>query len=261
VRLVSTLTFIEKRTLEKYLDMGGGYVLTFSNRTMQEFFADTVRRDCYDEKYGRGSKASIMRSFWQQESDPLVAKVLNALVELKGTSDGDPEHDAVVRIVERLRSGGEVEDLEALDASVNGRDFEALTKSVREAIEKDEPESGLDRLHTFTIKYMRLLCARYGIVTDKDKPLHSLMGEYVKKRPPLESEMSERILKSTISIFQSFNDVRNDRSLAHDNPLLARSEAYLIVGHILGVIRFLSTIESIEPNAASAAAEDWDVPF
>jgi hypothetical protein len=261
VSTVSTLTFIEKRTLERYLDMGGGYVLTFSNRSMQEFFADTVGRDCYDEKYGRGSKASIMRSFWQQETDPLVAKLLSALVELKGSPEGEPEHDAVMRIVERLRSGGEVEGLEALDASVSGRDFQALTKAVREAIERDEPEAGLDRLHTFTVKYMRVLCARYGIATDKDKPLHSLMGEYAKKRPPLESEMSERILKSTISIFQSFNDVRNDRSLAHDNPLLARSEAYLIVGHILGVIRFLSTIESLEPSAASAAAEDWDVPF
>jgi hypothetical protein len=124
---------------------------------MQEFFADTVRRDCYDEKYGRGSKASIMRSFWQQESDPLVAKLLSALVELKGNPEGNPEHDAAMRIVERLRSGGEVEDLEALDGSVSGRNFQALTKAVREAIERDEPEAGLDRLHTFTVKYARPL--------------------------------------------------------------------------------------------------------
>ena len=37
---------------------------------------------------------------------------------------------------------------------------------------------------------------------------------------PYESEMADRILKSSISIFEPFNDVRNNRSLARDNPIL-----------------------------------------
>jgi len=37
-------------------------------------------------------------------------------------------------------------------------DFDALAKQVRAAIEKNEPQSWLDRLHTFVTKYVRSLC-------------------------------------------------------------------------------------------------------
>jgi len=40
--------------------------------------------------------------------------------------------------------------------------------------------------------------------------------------------MTERILKSSISILDAFNDVRNNKSLAHDNPVLNRNESLLI---------------------------------
>lgn len=33
--------------------------------------------------------------------------------------------------------------------------------------------------------------------------------------------MSERIIKSSISIFEAMNDLRNNKSLAHDNPTLS----------------------------------------
>lgn len=36
---MSSLTNSEKRRLEKHLNMGGGYVLDFENRTYEEFFA------------------------------------------------------------------------------------------------------------------------------------------------------------------------------------------------------------------------------
>jgi hypothetical protein len=39
---MSDLTFIEKTKLEKQFQMGGGYVLDFSNRTLAEFVADSM---------------------------------------------------------------------------------------------------------------------------------------------------------------------------------------------------------------------------
>ena len=68
-------------------------------------------------------------------------------------------------------------------------------------------------MHTFVIKYVRELCSRHGIAFEKDTPLHSLFGLYVKflqKNNLVESEMSERILKSSISVLDTFNDVRNN---------------------------------------------------
>ena len=45
------LTFIEKTKLEKLFQMGGGYVLDFSNRILAEFVAESTGRDIYDAKY------------------------------------------------------------------------------------------------------------------------------------------------------------------------------------------------------------------
>ena len=36
----------------------------------------------------------------------------------------------------------------------------------------------------------------------------------------LESPMTDRILRFSISVLQEFNYVRNEQSLAHDNPIL-----------------------------------------
>ena len=48
---MSDLTFIEKTKLERQLQMGGGYVLDFSNRTLAEFVAESTGRDLYDVRY------------------------------------------------------------------------------------------------------------------------------------------------------------------------------------------------------------------
>ena len=54
---------MERRTLEQYLQMGDGYVLTFSNRTFREFMVDAVGMDIDDETVGGlGSKANRLRA-------------------------------------------------------------------------------------------------------------------------------------------------------------------------------------------------------
>jgi hypothetical protein len=68
---MSDLTNLEKRQFERLLEMGGGYVLDFSNRTFAEFVTDSVGRDIYDARYahGSGSKANLLRGFWKQETN------------------------------------------------------------------------------------------------------------------------------------------------------------------------------------------------
>jgi hypothetical protein len=44
----------------------------------------------------------------------------------------------------------------------------------------------------------------------------------------IDSEMTERILKSSISLLEAFNHVRNHQSFAHDNPVLNYEESRLI---------------------------------
>jgi hypothetical protein len=253
---MSDLTAIEKRKLEKALGMDSGYVLNFSNRTFAEFILDSTGIEIYNSKYdyGSSSKANRLRAFWNVESNYVVGKLLGDIFQawdaLAGYSSTPHPPGDCLKIVCRLKESAPVPDIETVLAISGEQGFESLSKSVRESIERNEPESGLDRLHTFLVKYFRLLCRKHGITTERDKPLHSLAGEYVKalrSEGLIESEMTERILKSTISILEAFNKVRNEQSYAHDNKVLNYTESILIFGHISSSIRF---IEAVEGNLA-----------
>ena len=107
---------------------------------------------------------------------------------------------------------------------------------------------------------------RHGIEVPKDKPLHSLLGEYIKalkQAGHLESEMTERILKTSISVLDAFNQVRNDQSLAHDNSILNYDESLLIFNNVASSIRFIQALErKIAQRATATEAEfDDDIPF
>src|SRR5262245_61837225 len=226
---MADLSNSEKRAFERLLRMGGGYVLDFSNRTFSEFVIDSTGREIYDSRYdyGSGSKANRLRGFWNEEPNHVVAKLMGDLVDYaaeRGTpQESEPQLGACRRIVDRLRQSQPVPDITALVPESAEQEFDGITRQVREAIEKNQPEAGLDRLHTFTVKFVRTLCVGRGVAVTRDKALHGLFGEYVKclkAEGHVDSEMTERILKSSISILEAFNHVRNDRSFAHDNPVL-----------------------------------------
>jgi hypothetical protein len=271
---MADLSSIERRKLERLFRMGGGYVLNFTDRTFSEFFEEHTCRDIDAAVYReRGtSKANRLRGFWKVEGNHLVGKVIQALI-LYGQAencldDGEPgSTDDCWTIANRMMRDSPVAELDALTATADERDFEAVARHVREAIEKNLPEAALDRLHTFVIKYVRTLCEQRGIEVSRDKALHSIFGEYVKRlrdAGQLESLMTERILKSSISVLEAFSDVRNNKSLAHDNPILNYEESLLIFNHIASSIRFIKSIEAKTKHASalnSTEAFDDDSPF
>ncbi len=268
---MSDLTFMEKNKIEKILDMGGGYVLDFSNRSLSEFVADAVSCNIYDKRYefGSGSKANLLRRFFAIEPNHLVGRLLRAFLEYIRETNQMPVDDLYAdcqRIVDRLLAGAPVLDIHVLTPPQRERTFDTLVNSIRQAINDNKPETALDRLHTYVVKYLRTVCQECGISTPREKSLHSLLGEYVsylKRTGRIESIMTERILKSNISTMEAFNNVRNERSLAHDNPILNYHESLLIVDHVICSIRFLQSLDqrtTKERSPVEAAVAD-DVPF
>lgn len=71
----------EMRFLDSIFDMGGGYVLDFSNRTMSEFFLEELEIDIDHEMFSRDgtSKARRLRCLLQNADRPTVSRVLEAL--------------------------------------------------------------------------------------------------------------------------------------------------------------------------------------
>jgi hypothetical protein len=140
---MSTLTNIEKRKLERILDMGSGYVLDFSNRTFSEFVMDSAGREIYDSRYDGfgGSKANRLRGFWAAEANHNVGKLLGDLLDYAVETGVVPPKDEALlvecrRIGVRLLQESPVPELDALEPISSERDFETLVKAVRDTIEK-----------------------------------------------------------------------------------------------------------------------------
>ena len=55
--------------------------------------------------------------------------------------------------------------------------------------------------------------------------------------------MSRSFIKYSIAVFEKFNDVRNNRSLAHDNQLLEAREAKFIFEAVGAVLKFIKGID------------------
>ncbi|WP_282010511.1 hypothetical protein [Nitrospina watsonii] len=81
---MASLTPLEKKCFENILNMAGGYVLDFSDRSFGEFFRDSVGINITDVKYtsNGGSKAKKLRAFWEKETDRVVGKALKEMLEI-----------------------------------------------------------------------------------------------------------------------------------------------------------------------------------
>jgi len=276
IKKMADLTYIERANIEKFLGMKSGYVMDFSDRTFQEFVGEAVGLDIDNEKYhySSNSKANRLRQFIKVESNYTFGKLLSAFCDYwlskVHTGEIDPRDDEnlykeCVKIAERLKQESIVEHIDAIQPNVDDRDFKLLAKSIRESIEKNEPEAALDRLHTFTFRYLRELCDKHQISYEKTDSLNAVFGKYIKfliDNKHIESAMAEKILKYSINVIEAFNDIRNNKSFAHDNPVLNYHESVLIFNNVSNTIKFIETIENSIKKTKEPEQADWnDLPF
>ena len=133
----------------------------------------------------------------------------------------------------------------------HGEDWDTLSEDINQALARNEPTLVLDRLHTFSVKFFREICENNWIETKNDKgelyPLHSLVGmltKHYKKNNVFQSEFAEQALKSSISLFDTYNKIRNEHSYAHDNTILNNEEAILVVKIMAATISFVDELEN-----------------
>lgn len=277
---MSDLSHIEKIKLERYLRMESGYVLDFNNRTFGDFVYATTKINIFADEYSYigDSKAKRLRAFLEKERNYLVGRLIIAFIEyweaqkLLFTIQEIPNEDEIrqecFRTAERLKSDTVSAHVDAILPNTDERDFWVLAEQIKDLINNDQPEVALDRVHTFMVRYIRELCDKYNVQADPGKPLHSIFGEYVKylKREGLiESSMSELILRSSISVLDAFNDVRNNQSFAHDNHILNYDESLLIFNNIASLVKFIESLErkldSRRQQEQKNSSNKYDLPF
>lgn len=254
------------RIIDQVLGMEGGYVLNFSDRTMREWFDEECGIDIYDEKYsGHGtSKAKYLRCFIETEDAYTVTQVLRRLWDYRAAMSA-PKAEAwgppiannfaesiaadklrYFEVITTIEGSGVVPRTDAINKFTQDHTLEQLVTAIERDISANKPDAALDRLHTYCMKKFAHLLTERSIAFAKDDPLHSRVGLYIKE---LEKDhairpISLRIMKSAISIFDSYNGVRNTATFAHDTVIVDAHEARFIFDTITSILRFLKTTET-----------------
>lgn len=101
---MSSLKAHDKVIFEKLFDRGG-YVLDFTDRTYAEFFREHGV-DINNKKYqfNGASKMKRLRAFWELESDGLVAKILQAMLEYAAAIEkvNDSDRTKALSVIQKL---------------------------------------------------------------------------------------------------------------------------------------------------------------
>ena len=255
----------DRLCIEELLGMGGGYVMDLSNREFSELIRAETEMDVTDPRFSSlgTSKANRLRSLIEQSEPGVVARVLRGLWEhreLRGWTPDDlvePKPKAVrakyMAIVGRLERQAGQSDTDALALFADSATLDQLVEAINRDVAAGRHAASLDRLHTYCMKrFMHLLHAA-DLECLRHEPLQSRVGKYfrwLKEKGDL-STMTQQILKNGMGIVQQFNDIRNNRSFAHDNDIVDADEARLIFEAVVAILRFVDRTQPAQDGLAS----------
>ncbi|WP_399632672.1 abortive infection family protein [Sporosarcina sp. SG10008] len=272
---MSSLTTKDSLWFEQLLEMSGGWVLNFNDRTLRIFVLESVGIDIEDGIYvGVGSKAKRLRHFWKMENDFRTQKLLSDLIshwydpkEVYGYEFSDDElrlYEKCKFIIEVLKGNSIVEDMDDFSSIdvLNSQSIQLLSKEIKEKIQGNEPELALDRLHTFSVRFFRELGKKHSLEFKKDDGLHTLLKnyrEFIVGSGHIQSDMTIQILKLNTNVLNNFNFVRNNESFAHDNDVLNKIESKLICNHVISLLKFIDEVEEVfqKANIAMEKTPMW----
>lgn len=276
---MANLSYPEKATLEELFGMSTGYVIDFSNNTLQRFIGNITGIDIYtDPGYTEYcSKANKLRQVWNDESDDVVGELLVALLdyledyELKHNTLTDYKRKKISQmlvVANRLKGNS----ANIVLPTPQEETLNVLLGDINSALSRKRPELVLDRLHTFSSKYLRQICSDNNIaVIDNNGdyyPLHSLAGMLKKKYEQdslFQSTFTLIAIRNSISLFDQYNSIRNNQSYAHDNDVLDSMEAEFVVRLMANLLSFIDRAEKyrIQSQRAKNLETDYldDLPF
>lgn len=126
--------------------MGSGYVLNFSDRTFGDFVHEVVDIEIHSEKYtiNGSSKAKKLRAFWEIESDYIVGRLLNALIEeaeditRERTEEDKKLAERCREIASRLLAGGpSLDDLKQKAQALDANHLAEQIRRMEDSVETD----------------------------------------------------------------------------------------------------------------------------
>lgn len=239
--------------------MEGGYLLNLNNSQFERLVGKAINISIYGgpgyEEYC--SKANKMRELWDKESDSVIGLLMESLLDYyelyaKRQKKNPEEYQMQLKelrvVVNRLNGTDLHFELpENIEESL-----QTLLEDINHSVTQNKPTLVLDRIHTYASKVLRKACYENGIKVvsenGKNLPLHSLagmLGKFYERENVIESAFTLIALKQSISLFEKYNEIRNDKSFAHDNEILNVAEAEYVVKAMVNLLKFVNQIEDI----------------
>ena len=225
------------KVVNDYIGTSGGYLGDFSYRTHAEFYPGYCELDV-DAYAFEGTTKDRFTAILSSRDPQDQAKILRGLFErCPIDAEGAPtkrERTAteMVTWLQRLESGqsvvGQVPEVTRVVVVRALADAEQLLNT-------SGATSGVDRIHTALHGHLLALCDASGIETASDASMAAIFKALRREHPNLVSQGPRRqdidkILNSASAIFDAFDPLRNQASVAHPNiDLLDEAEAMLVI--------------------------------
>ena len=166
----------EKKIICRFFGIADGYIFNFwvkdgthNKNDTKELIYEACGINIYkDENYRHLSQEKCIRKIWDEENPQTIAKLLKKLTEyfdfrtecLWSEQDRDDYHQ-IQEIIKRLEQIDSVE----LPEKLTSLDLALIIEDIKKNIREQKHELIIDRLHTYTCRYIRTLCDTHKIQT------------------------------------------------------------------------------------------------
>lgn len=252
----------DKRVLEKFLEMGSGYVLDFTDQDFGEFVADAIDVEIHSNRYtARGSsKAKKLRAFWDIEENYLVGRLLTALIDYVTEPDigrqMTEEQETLVgrckEIANRLQSGyPDLSNLKQQAESINANHMAEQIQRMENSVETD-PSLAIGTAKELIETCCKTILAERGKSLSGAPNIPELTKATLKELKLLPEDVPEsargaktvkRLLSNLGTIGQCLAEMRGIYGTGHGKHGSAKGlsarHAKLMVGSAATLVRFL----------------------
>lgn len=274
------LSFIEKQTIYRLFGIGEGFLFKYwsdrgyhSKNDTKAIILEACGINIYEHPdYKSLSQQKCIEKIFIKCSPKIIAKLLDTLCKYfvfkMGSSCWSPEdgydYDEVQKIIKRLNDESFVD----LPQNNNIPNINLLLDDIKANIEKNTPEMVIDRLYTLSIEFFKEICAKHNIAIQADRNgnytltyLASALKKWYEDNNFFESEFVTIAIGHSFSLFDKFNFLRNNKSLAHSNTLLNKNESEFVVKLVADTLMFINNVENCSNVASNVIPWDGGVMF
>ncbi len=263
---MAKLSPIERAALYHVLEIKDGYILwnIYQKEGKTKSFTRDIIYDCIgldifvDASYKLLSQQKCIEKIIAECPDKSVAKVLSAFFDVYKMYSKQCEfysHSCtlcknnarchqVQLIIEKLER---TDDVTLPDVT----SYDELKQDIQTQMENGKYSLAVDRLHTYSLRFLEEKCIKVGLVPNKDRNGHVMfddmltqLSNYYKAKSAL-SEFAEDAIKNSKILFQKYNSIRNNKSYSHPNEIILNGDARFVIETILAIINYIDTIDKM----------------